>query len=144
MQALADYLKPYIFSYEHVPVTVQEAVEIRKKDVYLLTGPVPIFGRKGINAQGLYSLLFCLQDDLFYALRSPAVSGSTRQAALPGPAAVSVHNNGYVVGDVTHRRILHAGLPLAYKKQGGICPLRKNTTVYCRFKLLLRRKRLLH
>ena len=72
---------------------------------HLLRRTLPVFGGKGVYRQILQSDLLAVGGNGAEGLRPGGVSGGAGQAPLPGPTAVSIHDDGDVAGQAGQIRL---------------------------------------
>lgn len=82
-------------------VTLHELHDVR----HFFIRALPIFRRKGIDRQDLDAQVVGSDDDALERIGTGAMAVTAGQALALGPAAIAVHDDGYVAGNVV--RIQH-------------------------------------
>ena len=74
-------------------------------------GALPVFRRKRVKRKHFYPEVAAFPDDCAHRFHTRAVAHCAGQAALFGPAAVSVHDDGHMPGQAgeVHLRLLLGG-----------------------------------
>src|SRR5215469_1723711 len=70
--------------------------EVFHQRVHLVLGPVPVLDGKRVESQVLDSKLAGGADDYAGGFSPRPMTLNSRKVALPGPAAIAVHDNGHV------------------------------------------------
>ena len=111
---IADDLEPHVIGGKFLDIADDEPLEQAHQIADLVLGPLPVFGREGVEGQRLDAQVAGRAHDVADRLDPRAMPGDARQVALLGPAAVAIHDDGDMVGTVMrfgHRRNLKLRSP---------------------------------
>ena len=99
---------------EHFRLAAQEMLEQPHERRNFVRRALQIFSRKGVERQVADAQLARRVNDGAHRLHTPAMTLDAREPALLRPAAVAVHDDGDMVGNIGAGR-LHAWTPALYE-----------------------------
>ena len=94
----ADVLQPDVVLHQRRQLHLQIAAQQVHQEVHFALGTLPVFGGEGIQRQRGNIEARSGLDGGAHGGHTRAMSRDTRQVAALGPAAISVHDDGDVVG----------------------------------------------